>query len=148
MGLNGVIGRTARGLGGLLLMLVILARSLVAPLAGSRCHHSKCPALRLRETILVYRTSGTLSLRSRCLALMVQGRSLASRPSVTLFPRSRCLPPTIHPTIVTEAWVHRLRNLLILKGFRRGNLRVSTVDSNRTPGLDQTNKLRAQVLNL
>lgn len=132
-GLNGVIGTTARGLGGLLLMPVILVKSLAAQLAVSRWDHSKCRALSLREMILVHPTSGNLCLHSRCLALMVQGRSLASHPSVSLFPHSRCLPRTILP-IVTEAWVHPPRNLCNR--------------SNMTPGLLPTNKPRVLVLNL
>lgn len=133
MGLNEVIGMTARDLGGLLLMPVILVKSLAAPLAGSRWGHSKCPALSLCEMILVHPTSGNLCLHSRCLALMVQGRSLASHPSVSLFPHSRCLPRTILP-IVTEAWVHPPRNL--------------SHRSNMTLELLPTNKPRVLVLNL
>jgi hypothetical protein len=133
MGLKEVIVMTARGLGGLLLMPVILVKSLATPLAGSHWDHSKCLALKLRETILAHHTSGNLCLHSRCLALMVQERSLASRPSVNLFPRSRCLPRTILPT-VTEAWAHPPRNL--------------SHRSNMTPELLPTNKPRVLLLNL
>jgi hypothetical protein len=132
MGLNEVIGTTAKGLGGLLLMPVILVKSLAAPL-DSPCLRSKCPALKLRETIPAHHTSANLCLRSRCLALMVRGTNLATRPSVTLFLRSRCLPRTISPT-VTEAWAHPPRN--------------PSHRSNMTPELHPTNKLRVLVLSL
>lgn len=71
MGLNVVIGMTARGLGGLLLMPVILVKSLAAPLAASLCLRSKCPVLKVHETMFARHTSGNLCLRSRCLAPMV-----------------------------------------------------------------------------
>ena len=71
MGLNVVIGMTARGLGGLLLMPVILVKSLAAPLAASLCRRSKCPVLKMHETMFARPTSGNLYLRSRCLAPMV-----------------------------------------------------------------------------
>lgn len=132
-GLNEVIVTTARGPGGLLLILAILVKSLAVPLAGNRWDHNKCPALKLRETTPAHHTSGNLYLRSRCLAPMVQGTSLASHPSVTLFLRSRCLPRTIHPT-ATEVWVHRPRN--------------PSHRSNMTRELQPINKLRVLVLNL
>ena len=71
MDLNVVIGMTVRALGGLLLMPVILVKSLAAPLVASLCHRSKCPVLKVHETISARHTSGNLCLRSRCLALMV-----------------------------------------------------------------------------
>lgn len=133
MGLNEVIVTTARGLGGLLLILVILVKSLAVPLAESRWDHSKCPAPKLREMIPAHHTSANLCLRSRCLAPTVQGTSLASHRSVNLFLRSRCLPRTIHPT-VTVAWVHHPRN--------------PSHRSNMTRELHPINQLRVLVLNL
>jgi len=128
MGLNGATGRTARDLGGLLLMPVILARSLEAPPVASRCHRSRCPAPKQLETMFVHHPSGNLFLHSRCLA---RGRSLASRPSVNLFLRSRCLRPTIHLTTATEGWAHHLRNRPTLNGFLKLDLRA--LPTNNTP---------------
>lgn len=71
MGLNVVIGMTARGPGGFLPMHAILVKSLAALIAASPCRHSKCPLLKVHETIFARHTSGNICLHSRCLTPMV-----------------------------------------------------------------------------
>jgi hypothetical protein len=148
MGPSEVIGRIARGLGGLLLMPVILVRSFAAPLAVTRYHHSRCLALKPRQTMLAHHTSGNHFLRNRCLALMGQGKSLAPHLSASLYLHSRCPRPTTRPTTAIEAWVHLPRSRRTPKGSHKWNLRAITLDSNTTPGLRLINRLRVLVLNL
>jgi hypothetical protein len=119
MGPSEVIGRIARGLGGLLLMPVILVRSFAAPLAVTRYHHSRCLALKPRQTMLAHHTSGNHFLRNRCLALMGQGKSLAPHLSASLYLHSRCPRPTTRPTTAIEAWVHLPRSRRTPKGSHK-----------------------------